>query len=263
MVDPLSRSNASRIRFDNDPIRDAVNSQMVLRSLVGRSSRRLGLNNDPCESDASLGAECRVQTVEGVTYTLTLDHADELGLDTTDNAIEVYVDGVRIEGQTISDDDKTLPEKVGYQFNGNGQHRTIRAQLRGDTPLPDVLKNLHIIEALFEDLRGVGIVLLSGWAMPQWFSRKRPGSRSKKWALTSFNPSLNPFVTPLGASAKTPEIPDTPQMLKRSAITPDVPGRLSFEAMPSENSQEEGQGEEWLRKLERKAHVLWSSLMGK
>jgi hypothetical protein len=196
-IEPMLRSDAPRIMAGSDSVRDVTSNQMSMRSLLGRSSRRLGLGTDsPCEPSLSLGAECQVQTVDGAIYTLTLDHADELGLEMVDNAIEVYVDGVRIESLVNTDGDKGLTGSVSFQFNGNGQQRTIRVQLEGGIQHSGGIEDLRVIEALFEDLRGVAILLFTGWSMPPWFYRKRlqplQGSGRRKLELLGL-----PFDTEL------------------------------------------------------------------
>jgi hypothetical protein len=72
--------------------------------------------------------------------------------------------------------------------------------------------------------------------------------------------TVNPFMTLLA----TPKVSETPQIvLKKSVPRPDVPGSLSFHALPAASKPEPVQDENWLRRLERSARAQWSSLMGR
>jgi hypothetical protein len=91
-----------------------------------------GVNSGAGSAYDSLGIERQVQTIDGASYTFTLDYAGALGLAAANTRIGVYLDGLQIGTYASASSNSALNwENLSFAFKGNGSQRTLRIQLEG------------------------------------------------------------------------------------------------------------------------------------
>ena len=123
---------------DGDRMSNATGRNVTVQAAQGAGENWLALNNGVNSGTSSyydsLGIERDVPTIDGATYTFTLDYAGALGLSAANTRIGVYVDGIQIGSYaSTSPNDALNWENLSFAFKGNGAMRSLRIQLEGGT----------------------------------------------------------------------------------------------------------------------------------
>ncbi|HET7862982.1 MAG TPA: tandem-95 repeat protein, partial [Burkholderiaceae bacterium] len=161
LVPPRSdRSSAFEVWSANDRMRNAANERVTVQPAAGNDSNWLALTNGVGTSYQTLGVERQVQTLADGVYTLTLDYAGALGLAQAATEIGVYLDGVKIGGYSATSPNTALDWKaLSFQFNGNGQQRSVCIVLEGGNGISSARGAMIDDSQLIETLpRGTGVI---------------------------------------------------------------------------------------------------------
>jgi hypothetical protein len=123
---------------DGDRMLNAAGRNVTVQAAQGAGENWLALNNGVNSGTSSyydsLGIERDVPTIDGATYTFTLDYAGALGLSAANTRIGVYVDGIQIGSYASASSNSALNwENLTFTFKGNGSPRSLRIQLEGGT----------------------------------------------------------------------------------------------------------------------------------
>jgi hypothetical protein len=95
-----------------------------------------GVNSGSSSRYQSLGIERSIDTLNGATYSLSLDYAGALGLAAANTRIGVYVDGVQVGSYaSVSSNSALNWEALSFTFQGNGKPRNLRIQLEAGTDI--------------------------------------------------------------------------------------------------------------------------------
>jgi hypothetical protein len=197
---------------------------VTMRSLAGRSSRRLGLKAGG--QDLLQEIERQAQSQKGV------------------------IDATQAD----------IPAPAPATASDNNQQSTSAAQPQNtrDAAEQEMLTILIFLPLLYRS----GAANTPLYKTLSKRLRKLQAMRTTRRKPGRWLAARNPFVTLAGDGIKDTQSTMPPQIVLKSAERADTSCKLSFEALPSAMSGNI-QDEQWLRELERKACKQWAALMGK
>jgi hypothetical protein len=152
-----SKDEAFIVWADGDRMLNTAGKNVTAQAAAGAGENWLaltnGVNSGASSYYDSLGIEREVQTIDGATYTFTLDYAGALGLSAANTRIGVYVDGIQVGSYASASSDSALNwEALSFTFKGNGSARTLRIQLEGgsdtSTAKGAMIDALKVVETL-------------------------------------------------------------------------------------------------------------------
>jgi VCBS repeat-containing protein len=142
---------------DGDRMPNASGKNVTVLAAQGAGNNWLalsnGVNSGTSSGYDSLGIERDIPTIDGATYTFSLDYAGALGLAAANTRIGVYVDGIQVGSYAGTSSDSALNwESLSFTFKGNGNPRSLRIQLEGgadtSTAKGAMIDALKVIETL-------------------------------------------------------------------------------------------------------------------
>jgi hypothetical protein len=142
---------------DGDRMPHASGKNVTVLAAQGAGNNWLalsnGVNSGTSSGYDSLGIERDIPTIDGATYTFSLDYAGALGLVAANTRIGVYVDGIQVGSYAGTSSDSALTwESLSFTFKGNGNPRNLRIQLEGgadtSTAKGAMIDALKVIETL-------------------------------------------------------------------------------------------------------------------
>jgi hypothetical protein len=151
----MRRTTSSSVVGDLMP--NALGKNVTVHAASGTGSEWLGLTNGVNSGSSnryqSLGIERSIDTLDGATYSLSLDYAGALGLAAANTRIGVYVDGVQVGSYaSVSSNTALNWEALSFTFQGNGKPRSMRIQLEGGTDISTargaMLDALKVVETM-------------------------------------------------------------------------------------------------------------------
>ncbi|MFN4116157.1 MAG: hypothetical protein ACK4F7_06635, partial [Inhella sp.] len=121
---------------DGDRMSNDIGNAVTVRPADAANGRQwIGLRNGSrTQAHQAIGLERQVQTEAGALYTLSFDYAAHPGLASSNTAIGVYVDGVRIGIHAGSSPRTALSwQALSFQFVGQGGMQRVTLLLEGGT----------------------------------------------------------------------------------------------------------------------------------
>jgi hypothetical protein len=152
-----SKDEAFIVWADGDRMPNASGKNVTVQAAQGAGEQWLALSNGVNSGASSyydeLGIDRDVQTIDGATYTFTLDYAGALGLSAANTRIGVYVDGIQVGSYANAGGSSALNwENLSFSFKGNGSVRNLRVQLEGggdtSTAKGAMIDALKVVETL-------------------------------------------------------------------------------------------------------------------
>jgi len=152
-----TKDEAFIVWSNGDRMQNAAGRTVTMNAAQGAGEQWLALTNGVNSGASSYydapGIERDVPTIDGATYTFTLDYAAALGLAASRTRIGVYLDGVQIGSYASAGGVNALNwEALSFSFKGNGSARSLRIQLEGasdtSTAKGAMIDALQIIETL-------------------------------------------------------------------------------------------------------------------
>ncbi|WP_332879521.1 hypothetical protein [Massilia sp. S19_KUP03_FR1] len=135
-VEVRNTKHESFIVWSNgDRMQNAAGRNITVNAAQGAGEQWLALTNGVNSGVSSYydapGIERDIETIDGATYSFTLDYAAALGLTAANARIGVYLDGIQIGSYASAGGTNGLNwEALSFSFKGNGRPRSLRIQLK-------------------------------------------------------------------------------------------------------------------------------------
>ena len=118
----------------------------------GAGQAWLGLTNGVGGHYQAPGIAQTVNTIAGAQYTFSFDYAGQLGLDSANTQVNVYLDGQLLGSYANQSANSLNWQALSYSFTGDGQAHTLSIQLANGTdtrtPRGAMLDALSLVETL-------------------------------------------------------------------------------------------------------------------